>query len=93
LKPFFILAYDFLVETEKSDGAGSAGKGGGIPILIPSCASCSARYFSYSENDRLLFVLDLFLDCCIVGLSDCSFEDLDVMPVDALPRDPEEAVL
>jgi hypothetical protein len=89
-----MLVYDFRVETEKSDGAGSAGRGGGIPpILIPSCASCCAKYFSYSENDRFLFALDLFLACCSAELSECSFEDLDVMPVDALPPDPEDAVL
>ena len=94
LIPFLILTYDRRVDTENNDGAGSAGKGGGTtPDFIASCASCCARYFSYSVNDKLLLETGRFLACNGDEVSSSSFEDLDVMPVDALPCDPDDAVL
>lgn len=39
LNPFLMLVYDFLVETENSDGAGSDGMGGGADIdFLVFCA-------------------------------------------------------
>lgn len=87
-----MLTYDFLVETEKSEGAGSAGRGTERRIgFVPPCC---ARYFSYSVKDKLLLADSLFRSCCgvCVKLSNCSFEDLEVIPVEALPCDPDDAV-
>lgn len=82
------------MDTENSDGAGSEGMGGGtMPVFIASCASCCARYFSYSVNDGVLLEIDSFLACDGVELFSCSLEDLDVMPVETLPCDPDDAVL
>lgn len=92
LIPFLMLMYDFLVETENNEGAGSDGSGGRrIGFVLPCCA----RYFSYSENDKLLLADIRFRSCCglWLELSNCSFEDLEVIPVEALPCDPDEAVL
>jgi hypothetical protein len=92
-----MLANDRWVETEKSDGAGSDGIGGGEAVdafLATSCASCWAKYFAYSVNDKLLLLESLFLKCG--GVSLCPFnscEDLDVRPVEVLPVDPDEKVL
>lgn len=84
-----MLTYDRLVDTEKRDGAGSNEIGGGRcarPAVF--CASCCARYFSYSVNERLLRVDGVFRKPLPT-----SFEDLDVIPVEVVPFEAEEAVL
>lgn len=92
LNPFLIPTYDLLVDTENNEGVGSEGMGGGTnPVLASACSAC-IRYFSYSENDRLLLRFGLFLAWGGVDLSSCSLDDRDVMPVDPLPCDPVDDV-
>lgn len=79
------------MDTEKSEGAGSVGMGGGTsPVGDKVCASACCKNFSYSENERLLLESDLLL-----GVTSCiwSCEDLDVIPVELVSLEPVEAVL
>lgn len=91
LSPFRMLVRDFRVDTEKSDGAGSYGIGGGDKTVPAAGGSSCARYLSYSENDRLLLA-NVRPGVVWAAVSSCSFEERLVMPVDALLCEPDDAV-
>lgn len=77
---------DFRVDTENSDGVGSAGTG--LNTTLGSCASDCIKNFSYSEkdNDRLTL---LFFDN---GTTSRSLDDRDVMLVETEALEPEDVV-